>query len=159
MRWERAYLIIGAAVVLPVLIFLGLQLAFSARDERAAAELDARTASEGIIAEADGTLQRTLAMLDAFAVGPAVATGDWRALHARLRRLQPAEQFWKTARLTDLATGEAIFDLRQPYGAALADGGLAVPRRRSWPVTAFVGGMGGARPDCPCALVHRVLRR
>ncbi|HYE27707.1 MAG TPA: ATP-binding protein, partial [Allosphingosinicella sp.] len=147
------------AVVLPVLIFLGLQLAFSARDERAAAELDARTMSERIIAEADATLQRTLAMLDAFAVGPAVATGDWAALHARLRRVQPAEQFWKTAQLTDLATGETIFDLRQPYGAPVPDGGFAAPRRPSWPAKAFVGGMGGVRPDCPCALVHRVLRR
>jgi signal transduction histidine kinase len=159
MRLQRAHLTIGAAVVLPVLIFLGLQLAFSARDERAAAELDALTTSEGIIAETDGTLQRTLAMLDAFAVGPAIATGDWAALHSRLRRLQPAEQFWKTARLTDLATGKAIFDLRQPFGAAVGDAGFAVPRRRSWPDKAFVGGMGGVRPDCPCPLVHHVLRQ
>ena len=156
-RIKRAPILIAAAVILPLISFLGFELAFSARDQRAVARHEVLEKTERMLVEADGALQRTLGALDLLATTPPVTSGDWPELYNRLAQVRRLNPGLVTVRLTDLAQRRVLFDLRYPYGAAVPDGGFAIPARQR--PLAFVGDMGGSGPGCPCALVHRLIYR
>ncbi len=149
---------IAGAVVLPLLIFLGVQLAFEARDQREAVEAEAVARTERVIIEADGALQRALGLLDAVAASRPLAETDMRARYQRLQQIRRIEPSWVTLRLTDLRTGQAVFDLRQPFGERVRGGGFDPPAGSERLRRAFVGNIGGSGPGCPCALVHIYVR-
>ena len=158
-RIRRTPLMIAAAVILPLLIFLGVQFAFQARDQRREVEAEALARTERVLVEADGALQRTLGALDVLASTRAVADEDWQTLYDRLQQIRRTEPGWVTVRVTDLASRRVLFDLRRPFGAAIAPDRFDPPAGRGRPSRAFVGNMGGSGPGCPCALVHRYLER
>ncbi|HWT13145.1 MAG TPA: response regulator [Allosphingosinicella sp.] len=153
-RVRRAPAMIGAAILLPLLIFLGIQFAFSARDQRGAVEAEAKARTERILVEADANLQRTIGALEVLATAQSVLERDWSELYARLQRVRETDRQWITAIVTDLRGGGVLLDLREPFGARLAGAGFQPPQavgRRGGP---FVGDMGGSGRGCPCALVH-----
>jgi signal transduction histidine kinase len=158
-RIRRAPFLIAAAVILPLITFLGFQLAFSARDQRMLARAEVLAKTERMLVEADGALQRTLGALDLLATTPPVTNGDWPELYSRLVQVGRSNPGLVTVRLTDVAQRRVLFDLRYPFGTDVPAQGFAVPApARARPV-AFVGDMGGSGPGCPCALVHRFLYR
>ena len=146
---NRAPFMFGAAVILPLIIFFGIQFAFSARDQRETVRAQTLAKTERVLVEADGKLQRTLGALDVLATARSVNEGDWPALYRRLQQIRALDSGWVTVRLTDLASGETIFDLRQPQGARTSSEGFPVPARRPGAERAFVGGMGGSGRGCP----------
>lgn len=150
---------IAAAVILPLLIFLGLQFAFQARDQRETVEVEALARTERVLVEVDAALQRTLGALDVLATARAVNESDWPALYRRLEQIRRSEPGWITARLVDLSFGRVMFDLRQPYGEAVGTAGFDIPTGRLGAARAFVGDVAGSGPGCPCALLHRVIQR
>ena len=150
---------IAAAVTLPLLIFLGLQFAFQARDQREAVEAETLDRTERVLVEVDGTLQRTLGALDVLATARSVNESDWRALYERLQELRRTEPGWITARLVDVGANTPLFDLRRPLGTATGSDAFPVPARRANAAGAFVGDVAGSGPGCPCALVHRFIDR
>ena len=156
---NRAPFMFGAAVILPLIIFFGVQFAFSARDQREAVRAQTLARSERVLVEADGALQRTLGALDVLATARSVNERDWPVLYRRLEEIRDLDSGWVTVRLTDLASGETIFDLRQPLGAGVSSQGFPVPDRRPGVERAFVGDMGGSGPGCPCALAYRFISR
>ena len=158
-RIRRAPFLIAAAVILPLISFLGFQLAFSARDQRMIARAEVLEKTERILVGADGALQRTLGALDLVATTPPVTTGDWRELYGRLVQVSRVNRGMVTVRLTDLARRRVLFDVRYPYGAAVPAEGFAIPAPSPARRVAFVGDMGGSGPGCPCALVYRFLYR
>ena len=130
-RIRRGPFLIGAAVILPLIIFLGFQLAFSARDQRMIARAEVLDKTERILVEADGALQRTLGALDLLSTTPPVTNGDWPELYEPAgpgSRLNPG---LVTVRLTDVAQRRELFDLSCPFGAAVPADGFAVPPRRA----------------------------
>ena len=156
-RVRRAPFMIAAAVIVPLLIFLGIEVAFQARNERAAVEAETLEKTERVLVEADGALQRTLGVLDAVAASRPL---DEAGLHERYDRLQQvlrSEPGWVTVRVTDIASGQALFDLRQPFGSRVTGVGFDPPPGMNRTTRAFVGNMGGSGPGCPCALVHRFI--
>ena len=153
-RVRRAPFMIAAAVILPLLIFFGLQFAFQAQTERAEVEAQALAKTERAVVESDGALQRTLGVLDAMSTAQPVAAADWQELYRRLLRFRRSEPSWVTVRVTDLRSGQVVFDLRQPFGARIGTAGFAPPPGPPRP-HAFAGNMGGSGPGCPCALVYR----
>jgi signal transduction histidine kinase/CheY-like chemotaxis protein len=158
-RVRRAPFMIAAAVILPLLIFLGLQFAFQARDQRETVEAETLDRTERVLVEVDATLQRTLGALDVLATARAVDEGNWAALYARLQQLRRTEPGWITARIVDLRTSVPMLDLRRPLGAAIGEEAFPAPRRGPNPPRAFVGDMAGSGPGCPCALVYRFIDR
>ena len=156
-RIRRAPFLIAAAVILPLLIFLGLQFAFEARDQRRTVEAQALARTERVLIEVDGALQRTLGALDVLATAPWLRNHDWPTLYDRLADLRRSESQWVTVRLTDLRAGRVVFDLRQPFGAPVAPRGFDPPPITAGSGRAFVGDMGGSGPGCPCALVYRYI--
>ncbi len=158
-RIRRAPFMIGAAVVLPLLILLGVEFAFSARDERVAAQAEVLARMDHVLVEADGALQRTLGALDVLSTARSVSDRDWAMLDTRLRQVRALEPSWVTATLTDLGSGAVLIDIREPFGQRHDGRGFAIPRPRPERENAFVGGVGGSGPGCPCALVYRFLYR
>jgi signal transduction histidine kinase/CheY-like chemotaxis protein len=156
-RFRRAPFMIAAAVILPLLIFLGIVFAFQARNERAAVEAESLEKTKRVLVEADGALQRTLGVLDAVAVSRPMDEAELRERYDRLRQVLRSEPAWVTVRVTDVPSGQALFDLRQPFGSRVTGGGFDPPPRTSRSTRAFVGNMGGSGPGCPCALVHRFI--
>ena len=153
-RIRRAPFMIAAAVVLPLLIFLGVQFAFQARGERAEVEAEALEKTERLLVEVDGMLQRSLGALDMIGGGPVALERDWRTLYERLQQLRSIQQGWVTVVVTDLETGRAVFDLRHPFGTAVDARAFRARAGQAISARAFVGDMGGSGPGCPCALVH-----
>ena len=158
-RFRRAPFMIAAAVILPLLIFLGLQFAFQARDQRQTVEVETLARTERVLVEVDAALQRTLGALDVLATSRSVDESDWPALYRRLEQLRRSEPGWITARLVDLPSGRVLFDLRQPFGAAVGTDRFDIPVGRLGSPRAFVGDVAGSGPGCPCALLHRVIIR
>ena len=156
-RVRRAPFMIAAAVILPLLIFLGIQFAFEAREQRRAVEAEALAKTERVLVEADGALQRTLGLLDAVAATRPLAGRDLQAAYDRLQLIRRIERSWVTVRLVDVASGRVLFDLRQPLGARIGADGFDPPAGSAGAFRAFVGNVAGSGPGCPCALVHRYL--
>ena len=156
-RIGRAPFMIAAAIILPLLIFLGMQLAFQARDQREDVEAEALEKTERLLVEADGALQRTLGALDMISGGGSVLQRDWRNLYDRLSESRRREAGWVTVLVTDLRSGRAVFDLRRPFGAPVDMRGFEPPAGAAGATRAFVGNMGGSGPGCPCALVYRYI--
>ena len=144
---NRAPFMFGAAVILPLIIFFGVQLAFSARDQRETVRIQALATTERVLVEADGTLQRTLGALDVLGTAPSVNEHDWPALYRRLQQIRAMDSGWVTVRLTDLAGDETIFDLRQPYGSRVNPEGFPVPTLQPHPHTEAPPGQ--TTPDPP----------
>jgi signal transduction histidine kinase/CheY-like chemotaxis protein len=157
-RIRRAPFFIAGSVVLPLLIFFGIQFAFEARDQRRAVESEAIARTERVIVEADGALQRTLGLLDAVAAARPLAGTELRLAYQRLQLIRRLERSWVTARLEDISNGRVLLDLRAPLGTNLAPGGFDPPSGTALALRAFVGNVGGSGPGCPCVLVHRYLR-
>jgi hypothetical protein len=156
---NRAPFMFGAAVILPLIIFFGIQFAFSARDQRETVRAQTLAKTERVLVEADGKLQRTLGALDVLATARSVNEATGRHCTVGCNRSGAMDSGWVTVRLTDLATGETLFDLRQPYGAGVSSEGFSVPDRRPGVERAYVGDMGGSGPGCPCALAYRFISR
>src|SRR5687768_13682022 len=156
-RVKRAPFMIAAAVILPLLIFLGLQFAFQAREQRREVEAEAIARTERVIVETDGALQRTLGLLDAVAAARPLAGAELRLAYQRLQLIRLVERNWVTARLKNLDSGEVLFDLRSPLGARIGGGGFDPRPGNAESIRAFVGDIAGSGPGCPCALVHRYI--
>jgi len=153
----RAPFMIAAAVILPLLIFLGIQFAFEAREQRRVVEAEALAKTERVLVEADGALQRTLGLLDAVAATRPLAGRDLQVAYDRLQQIRRIERSWVTVRLVDVASGRVLFDLREPLGARIGVGGFDPPAGSAGMLRAFVGNIAGSGPGCPCALVHRYI--
>ena len=145
---------IAAAVILPLLIFFGIQFAFQARDQRRAVETEALARTDRVLVEVDGLLQRTLGLLDAVAASRP-AGGDLQTAYERLQQIRRTEPSWVTVRLSDPDSRQAVFDLREPFGSRIGGGGFDPPPGTEQLRRAFVGNIGGSGPGCPCVLVHR----
>jgi len=156
-RIGRAPFMIAAAIILPLLIFLGIQLAFQARDQRAEVEAEALQKTERLLVEADGALQRTLGALDMISGGSSVVERSWRTLYDRLSQSRRREPGWVTVLVTDLRTNRVVFDLRRPFGAPVDARGFEPPAHSAGATRAFVGNVGGSGPGCPCPLVYRFI--
>jgi signal transduction histidine kinase/ActR/RegA family two-component response regulator len=156
-RIGRAPFMIAAAIILPLLIFLGIQLAFQAGEQRDEVEAEALERTEMLLVEADGALQRTLGALDMISGGSSVVERDWRTLYERLLQSRRREPGWVTVLVTDLRANRVVFDLRRPFGDPVDARGFEPPAHTTGSTRAFVGNVGGSGPGCPCALVYRFI--
>jgi signal transduction histidine kinase/CheY-like chemotaxis protein len=155
---RRGPLLIGGAVILPLLIFVAILIAFSSRERRRQVEEQAVVEASMLMVEADASLSRTLGSLDALAAFPAFAQGDLRPAYARARDIAALNPDWVTVTLTDLNSGEILFDLRRPVETPPLlpehEGGFPPGS----PATAFPGGISGTGQGCPCVLAHRIVQ-
>ena len=155
---RRGPLLIAAALLLPLIIFAAIQLAFSAREQRREVEARALADAATLVVQSDALLSRTLGALDAIATIPSFTDGDHRRAYARTREIAALNPEWVTVTYYNYNRGELIFDLRHAFGSTLPQSGILVRPRANLPDKAVAGGMGGGGAGCPCVLAHRIIK-
>ena len=155
---RRGPLLIGAAVILPLLIFVAVLIAFSASERRRQVQEQAVAEASVLMIQVDASLSRTLGSLDALAALPAFVEGDVDGAYARSREIAGLNPDWVTVTFTDLDRATVLFDLRHPIGATLPSPQPVALPPAGWPEKAFAGGIGGTGRGCPCILTHRIVR-
>ncbi|MEO7505484.1 MAG: ATP-binding protein [Sphingomicrobium sp.] len=138
----------AAAALVPLLLFLALQSAFSAREQRRATETAALAKSESIMLGADGEVKRHWAALTALATAGAIHRGDVPGFRARAEELRGLEG-WVGAELVDQVTGRTLVSVGSGGSYPILDPTLGRPGDTPR-LAGFVRG-----PDCPCLLLDR----
>jgi signal transduction histidine kinase len=152
----RTLLTLAAALILPLVLFMALQGAFTMKAERASIEQDAAARAREINAQIDGQLWSDRSALEVLTSSQFLTAHDWRGAYDRIGRVAADRPRWKTVILTDVRAGRELFETRTPLGAsrlprpsvaAYLAGGKAVAR---------IDGVdaAGPTPDCPCVTVH-----
>jgi signal transduction histidine kinase len=149
----RAIAIYALALVLPLVLFLALQEAFSVRAAHDQIEAETLGRTREINALIDGRVLADQSALQVLASSRSIAAHDWRRAAERIIAVQRGRPGWRSVDLTDIRAGREIWETRDPSLAGrplqpwiaryLADRGAS-------PFTGIVRGA----PDCPCVAIH-----
>lgn len=144
----------AVALILPLVLFLALQAAFSMRIAQNQIEADTMAATREINAAVDGQLRADQSALQVLAASQLLVAHDWPAAKLRVARVQAERTGWRSVDLTDVRTGREIWQTRP--GAAP---GAPAPRwiedylRNPHAAPVFTGVVDDAS-DCPCVAIH-----
>lgn len=155
---RRGPLLIGAAVLLPLIILAAVQIAFSAREQRRQTEAEAVAAASILMVQSDARMSRTLGALDALATVPSFTDGNLQRAYARTRDIQRLNPDWVSVRFVEAGSGLELFDLRRPFGPPRRDPATSRSLPPSLLTRSAAGDMGGSGPGCPCIQAHRLIR-
>jgi len=144
----------AGALILPVVLFIALQAAFSMQTLRGQIEADALGQSREINAAIDGRLLSDESALQVLATSQFLIAHQWTLAEGRVAGVQRIRQGWRNVILTDLGARREIWETRlgkpkslplRPWIAAYLKGGARAPD---------ITGIVGDRPDCPCVAIH-----
>ena len=113
-RFTRQASGIALAVILPVLVLVSFQFYNRAEAERQGLENLARARSEQVIGLMDAEVTQNIKLARILASSPALRQGDLASAHERAKQYGAVADSWRAVRLTDYATGNAVFDTREP---------------------------------------------
>jgi hypothetical protein len=114
----RSYLLgLVVVAVLPILALAAVPIVVAERQKRDVVEHGFGETAQALLAAVDREFLVTIAALEALATSEDLAAGDLRDFYAECQRVQ-ATRGWLTAGLID-ETGQQLFNLLQPFGAAL----------------------------------------
>ena len=151
----RALLALAAAIVLPLVVFIALQGAFTLRQQRLAIEQDAASRARQIDAEADGLIWADRSALEVLATSNAIRDHDWARAYGRLKGVTDIRPRWQNVVLTDASAGRELFETRAPFPQAQRPARPAIARYlASKPTAPVIAGIGGDTPGCPCVTIH-----
>ncbi|MDP2260769.1 MAG: ATP-binding protein [Caulobacter sp.] len=150
---RRTIAIYGVALVLPLLLFVALQAAFSMQTLRSQIEADALERARAVNAAVDAELRAELSALEVLSTSELIVSRDWPRARARVADVQRARPAWRDVTLTDVAARREIWATTsasdsgsiRPWVAAYLGDGAA---------TARFGGVVRAGDGCPCVTVH-----
>ena len=151
--WRKTIAIYGVALVLPLLLFVALQAAFSMQTLRSQIEADALERAKEVNAAVDAELRAELSALEVLSTSELILSRDWPRARARVADVQRRRPAWRDVTLTDVAARREI------WATTSASDSRAI---RPW-VADFLGAQadtgrfGGVVRDgdgCPCVTVH-----
>jgi signal transduction histidine kinase len=111
-------LLLGAAGVLPLAVMAGIALLALFEQRREQAQRAGIEVTRALGTAVDAELRRSIAVLEAIALGPALDRGDVRRYHETLTRILQTRPDWVTITLSD-ASGKPLANARRPFGEAL----------------------------------------
>ena len=143
---RRLFLLMLAAIV-PLAAAAGIALLALAQHQRAQGERAGIEITRALATAVDAELARSISVLEGFAVGPSLDTGELRRFHEVMRRALETRPDWVTMTLAD-ASGQQLLNARAPYGSKLPEvvdpPSLQLTARRRQPVVgALAKGPGG----------------
>jgi len=115
-RLSRPLVTLSAAVALPLVVLLGLQVLSFIDQRRQTLEREGLARSEQVMLLIDERLKAELQLAQFLATSVTIKSADWSAAYNRSVELQSLRPSWRGVILTDLSTGE-IYDTRQPFSA------------------------------------------
>lgn len=143
-----------AALVLPIVLFIALQAAFSMRAVRHQIEADALAGAREINAAVDGRLMADQGALQVLSTSQVLTTHDWTAAEARVAAIQAIRPGWRNAILTDAIANRAIWETRSGAVRNLPVRPWVATYIRAGTQRMTITGIVGAPPDCPCVAIH-----
>jgi signal transduction histidine kinase/CheY-like chemotaxis protein len=148
---RRIYLILLAAVLLPLILFGTLQGAFLMRAAQERIEADASLRARTVNASIDGLVRADESALRVLATSQFFASGDLPRARDRVAAVQAARPRWRNVYLIDLDTDRVLWEtarvIEAPYRAPQRIRGYGEP------FSAFGRAVERATP-CACVIVH-----
>jgi signal transduction histidine kinase/DNA-binding response OmpR family regulator len=142
--FRRTYISLAAAVMLPIVAFLAVQVFYLLRDDRHALERELVDTAERITTHLDTVIAADISALRIIGSAEYFDKSDWEGLHRRIQRAVAANPHWQAVILWDFAGNREIFDSRLPFGMQ----SQAPPPRERWslppnePKLPWIGGIG-----------------
>ena len=138
--YRRSLAALGVAAFLPIVVFAAVQIIYSLK--RDSQEIRAATLmrDQGLMSQIDAVITADLSALRVMASSSWLDREDWNEYYTRSQRVLRANPHWVTLILSDVRSGETIFNLRKPLGAPSkgVPFDLATLRRADQPV---IGGI------------------
>lgn len=144
-----------AAALLPLLVFISLQAAFSAQSARREAEAGALEHARAIMTAVDARLERTRGAAAALATNSAIREGDWAAAYVRAKEIADLNPDWNRVILWDRVRGVEYFDTSRPFGTARTVPSFGLdPADLTDPSEIVFSGIRERGEGCPCLYAH-----
>ncbi len=143
---------LGAALALPVVVLVVLQLVFTLNREREDIERQTLNRATQVQELTDATLAGNFAAMRVLATAPAFAHHDWPAAYARAREVSALNPSWRNIIVSDLAQHREVFSLDRPFASAPLNPAFAAIRPTN--ANSLVGDVARDGPRCPCAYIH-----
>lgn len=144
---NRSFVLIGAALALPIVLLVVVQLTFAFSRERA--EVEARTLAQAseIMALVDARLQSDLVLMEVLASAENIERGQWRAAYERAGEIAALNPHWRDVIVSDLETERQVFSLRQDVNAGALNAAVSDDPQP-------VGRVLREGPGCPCVYLN-----
>lgn len=152
---QRSYILIGAAMALPIVVLVVVQMLFAFNSEREAIERRTLAQAEQLMQLVDAKVETDFAVMAVLATADVVDHRDWPAVYARAREIATLNPHWRDVRITDLGAREEILSLRRAYSTRRAHISEAVA---SEPGVLRAGGVTRDGEGCPCVYLHMPIR-
>jgi signal transduction histidine kinase len=146
---QRSFVLIGAALALPIVILVVIQLSFAFSREREEVERRTLSNAQQIVELVDARLQSDFTLMEVLASTDMFESRQWNAAYDRSSEFAALNPHWRNVIVSDLQSGREIFSTQRPYQSA--------PAPLSPAVDANSNGVGRVRrdgPNCPCVYLH-----
>ncbi len=146
---QRSFVLIGAALALPIVILVVIQLSFAFSREREEVERRTLDNAQQIVELVDARMQSDFALMEVLASADMFDRRQWSAAYERSQEFASLNPHWRNVIVSDLESGREIFSTSRPYQAASAPLNPAIDANSS--------GVGIVRrngPNCPCVYLH-----
>lgn len=149
---NRSFVLIGAALALPIVLLVVIQLSFAFSRERE--EVEARTlarASE-IMGLVDARIESDLVLMEVLASASVIERGQWREAYERASEVAAFNPHWRNVIVSDLQAGRQLFSTREDFNAGGGPLNPAIPAGLD-----SIGGVVREGPGCPCVYLSMAL--
>ncbi|MGE0740150.1 MAG: response regulator [Hyphomonadaceae bacterium] len=146
---KNAYVLLGAAMALPVVVLVAVLLVFTFQQQRVSIEREALAQAEQIMQLSDALIDTNESVMEVLATADAYERHDWPAAYARAREIAALNPSWRDVIVSDLRERQEVFSLRAPYSTA-----RHALNRAIVPNVGRVGGIVRDGPGCPCIYLH-----
>lgn len=149
---QRSYVLLGAALALPIIVLVILQLVFALDGERSAVEQRTLSQATQVSLLTDSQVRSDLAVMRVLATADPMDRRDWPAAFVRAREIADLNRHWRNVIVSDISRGEQIFSLSRPYSSQRIPLSSAVTSRDP---RLMVGDVSREGPGCPCVYLHQ----
>ena len=150
----RVMLMLGAAVLLPLTLFLALQATFSMQAQLRDLQADAAGRAREISARVDGQLWSDRNALEVLAASEFIGGGDWAKAYTQVAWVQRSHPGWRNVILTDVRTRQEVWETRSQAGSQRPAPDSVAAYLDSGRHDLSIGGVSGGPSYCPCVTIH-----
>lgn len=115
---QRSYVLLGAALALPIIVVVVLQMVLALEGERQ--RIEQRTLNEAVqtISLVDAQVRSDLAVMRVMATGGDFDRQSWAGAFTRTREIAQLNRHWRNVIISDTEAGVEIFSLARAYSSA-----------------------------------------
>jgi signal transduction histidine kinase len=146
--------LIGAALALPIVLLVVLQVVFAFNRQREDVERESLARAEQVTILAMARVESDFALMRVLATADPLEHRDWPSAYARTREVAALNPHWRNVIVSDPAAGQEVFSLRRPFSAGAAPINTAVVEAVRRDGERILGGAWREGPGCPCVYLH-----